>query len=36
MKKLGIILGVLVIIGIFILILVVTAGGSYNRLVRCV
>jgi len=34
MKKLGIILGVVVVIGILILILVAVAGGSYNRLVK--
>src|SRR5580704_9482502 len=34
MKKIGIILGVLAVIGIFILILIVIAGGSYNRLVK--
>src|SRR5450432_4160153 len=34
MKKLGIIFGVLVVLGIFILILISVAGGSYNRLVK--
>jgi LemA protein len=34
MKKLGIIFGVLIVIGIFILILIAVAGGSYNRLVK--
>src|SRR5471030_2626192 len=34
MKKLGIIFGVLVVLGIFILILIAVAGGSYNRLVK--
>jgi LemA protein len=34
MKKLGIVFGVLVVLGIFILILIVVAGGSYNRLVK--
>jgi LemA protein len=34
MKKLGIIFGVLTVLGIFILILVAIAGGSYNRLVK--
>ncbi|MGH7951118.1 MAG: LemA family protein [Limisphaerales bacterium] len=34
MKKLGIIFGVLVVIGIFILILIGIAAGSYNRLVK--
>lgn len=34
MKKLGIIVGVLVVIGIFILILIGIAAGSYNRLVK--
>jgi LemA protein len=34
MKKLGIILGVVVVIGVLILILVAVAGGSYNRLVK--
>jgi LemA protein len=34
MKKLGLILGVVVVFGIFILILVAIAGGSYNRLVK--
>src|SRR5476651_2414534 len=34
MKKLGIIFGILVVLGIFILIVVAIAGGSYNRLVR--
>ena len=34
MKKLGIILGVVVVIGVLVLILVAVAGGSYNRLVK--
>jgi LemA protein len=34
MKKLGIIFGVLVVLGIFILIIIAIAGGSYNRLVK--
>jgi LemA protein len=34
MKKLGIILGVLAVIGIFVLILIGTAVGGYNRLVK--
>ena len=34
MKKLGIILGVVVVIGVLILILVAVAGGSYNRMVK--
>jgi len=34
MKKLGIIFGVLVVLGIFILIVIAIAGGSYNRLVK--
>jgi LemA protein len=34
MKKLGIIVGVLVVIGIFILILIGIAASSYNRLVK--
>src|SRR5277367_2483920 len=34
MKKLAIIFGVLVVLGIFILILIAIAGGSYNRLVK--
>jgi LemA protein len=34
MKKLGIIFGVLVVLGIFILILIAVGGGSYNRLVK--
>src|SRR5580700_6107549 len=34
MKKLGIGCGVLAILGIILLILVVIAGGSYNRLVK--
>jgi LemA protein len=34
MKKLAIILGILVVLGIFILTLVAVAGGSYNRLVK--
>jgi LemA protein len=34
MKKLGIIFGVLVILGIFILIIIAITGGSYNRLVK--
>src|SRR5271154_5134907 len=34
MKKLGVIFGVLVVLGIFILILVPVAGGSYNHLVK--
>src|SRR5471030_1752039 len=34
MKKLAIILGILVVLGIFILTLVAAAGGSYNRLVK--
>jgi len=34
MKKLGIILGVLVVIGVFVLILVGLAAASYNRLVK--
>jgi LemA protein len=34
MKKLAIILGILVVLGIFILTLVALAGGSYNRLVK--
>jgi LemA protein len=34
MKKLGIILGVLAVVGIFILILIGIAGGSYNSLVK--
>jgi LemA protein len=34
MKKLGIIIGALAVIGLFVLILVVVAGGSYNRLVK--
>ena len=34
MKKIGIILGVVSVIGVLILILVAVAGGSYNRLVK--
>src|ERR1039458_7518212 len=34
MKKLAIILGVLVALGLLILILIAVAGGSYNRLVK--
>jgi LemA protein len=34
MKKFGIIFGILVVIGVFILILVGIAAGSYNRLVK--
>jgi len=34
MKKLGIVFGVLVVLGIFILILIAVAGGSYNHLVK--
>jgi LemA protein len=34
MKKLAIILGILAVLGIFILTLVAVAGGSYNRLVK--
>jgi Tfp pilus assembly protein PilX len=34
MKKIGIILGVVVVIGVLVLILVAVAGGSYNRLVK--
>jgi LemA protein len=34
MKKLAIILGILVVLGIFILTLVAVAGGSYNHLVK--
>src|SRR5471030_872326 len=34
MKKLGIVFGVLVVLGIFLLILVAIAGGSYNHLVK--
>ena len=34
MKKFGIIFGVLVVLGIFILIPITIAGGSYNRLVK--
>jgi LemA protein len=34
MKKLAIILGILVVLGIFILILIAVAGGSYNHLVK--
>src|SRR5271167_1060480 len=34
MKKLAIILGVLVVLGIFILTLIAVAGGSYNHLVK--
>jgi LemA protein len=34
MKKLGVIFGILVVLGIFILILIAIAGGSYNRLVK--
>src|SRR5476649_73686 len=34
MKKFAIILGILVVLGIFILTLVAVAGGSYNRLVK--
>src|SRR6201987_4534112 len=34
MKKLVVILGVLAVLGFLALILVVAAGGSYNRLVR--
>src|SRR5450755_2073230 len=34
MKKLAIIFGILVVLGVFILIFVAVAGGSYNRLVK--
>jgi LemA protein len=34
MKKLGIMMGVLLVIGVLVLILVAVAGGSYNRLVK--
>src|ERR1019366_6246789 len=34
MKKFSIILGVLVALGLLVLILIVAAGGSYNRLVK--
>ncbi len=34
MKKLAVILGVLVVLGILALILIAAAGGSYNRLVK--
>jgi LemA protein len=34
MKKLAIILGILVVLGIFILTLIAVAGGSYNHLVK--
>src|ERR1035438_3791190 len=34
MKKLAIIIGVLVVLGILALILIAMAGGSYNRLVK--
>jgi LemA protein len=34
MKKLGIVFGVLVVLGIIILTLIVIAGGSYNHLVK--
>src|SRR5476649_1987634 len=34
MKKLAIILGILVVLGIFILTLVAVVGGSYNHLVK--
>src|ERR1700688_652871 len=34
MKKLVVIFGVLVVLGIFILILIAVAGGSYKRLVK--
>jgi LemA protein len=34
MKKLAVVFGVLVVLGILVLILVAAAGGSYNRLVK--
>jgi LemA protein len=34
MKKLGIIFGVLIVLGIFILVVIAIAGGSYNHLVK--
>ena len=34
MKKLAIVLGVLAVLGLFVLILIVAAGGSYNHLVK--
>ena len=34
MKKLAIVLGVLVALGLLVLILIAVAGGSYNRLVK--
>src|SRR6202142_4359060 len=34
MKKIAIILGVLVVLGLLVLILIAAAGGSYNRLVK--
>lgn len=34
MKKLAIVIGVLVVLGLFVLILIGVAGGSYNRLVK--
>jgi len=34
MKKLAVIIGVLVVLGLFVLILIAVAGGSYNRLVK--
>ena len=34
MKKLGIILGILVVLGIVVLVLVTAAAGGYNHLVR--
>src|ERR1035437_10147169 len=34
MKKLAIVIGVLVVLGLLVLILIAVAGGSYNRLVK--
>lgn len=34
MKKLGIVLGILAVLGLFVVILLVTAAGSYNNLVK--